>query len=127
MTIDNAKAETLKTFSKAFNTNDISGTKACTTEDFQWIFYEGADAPYGHIYSGAEDACAAVVTREKRSLRKIEFSEVEEFQSGDKVFTLYRATGEFRDTGPFDVRAIDVYSFTQNRISCKDTYWKIVR
>jgi ketosteroid isomerase-like protein len=127
MSIDPAKAVLLKKFSKAFNSNDIAGTKACVTDDFKWIFYEGSNAPHGEIFHGAETACAAVVARSKKSQKQIEFSEAEEYQAGDKVFTLYRAKGSFVDSGPFDVRAIDVYSFKNDLLTSKDTYWKIIR
>ncbi|GIS87382.1 MAG: hypothetical protein CM1200mP18_00920 [Gammaproteobacteria bacterium] len=54
------------------------------------------------------------------------FNESNEFPSGDKIFTTYRVSGEFFDTGPFDVRAIDIYSFRGDKICSKDTYWKII-
>jgi ketosteroid isomerase-like protein len=124
--MDKEKAEILKNFSKAFNSNNIAGAEACTTEDFCWIFYEGTEAPFGKIHKGAAEACAAVVARGENLSQQIEFSEVEEYQAGDKVFALYRAKGAFHDTGPFDVRAIDVYSFRNDLLACKDTYWKII-
>jgi len=127
MSIDPAKAALLKTFSKAFNGNDIAGTEACTTKDFKWVFYEGSSPPDGEIFHGAAAACAAIVARNGKSEKQIEFSEAEEYQAGDKVFTLYRAKGSFHDSGPFDVRAIDVYSFENDLLCSKDTYWKIIR
>ncbi len=127
MAIDSGKAELLARFSKAFNSNDIENAKACVTENFKWIYYEGTEAPYGQIFEGVEAACAAVVARSNRLKSDIEFNEAEEYQAGEKVFTLYRASGEFVDTGFFDVRAIDVYSFNGGHLDCKDTYWKIIR
>ena len=127
MSIDPAKSALLKKFSKAFNGNDIAGTEACITADFKWIFYEGSNAPDGEIFHGAKAACAAVQARSARADKEIEFSEAEEYQAGDKIFTLYRAKGSFCDSGPFDVRAIDVYSFENGLLVSKDTYWKIIR
>ena len=57
----------------------------------------------------------------------IKFSESEEFQSGEKVIVTYRASGVFKERGPFDVRAVDIYTFRDGLLAEKDTYWKIIR
>lgn len=125
--IDQSKADLLKTFSKAFNSNDIAGTKACVTDQFRWVYYEGSESPYGRIFKGVEAACGAVVDRAERLSGAISFDDAEEFQAGDKVIVTYRASGTFHDTGPFNVRAVDIYTFEADRLAEKDTYWKIIR
>ena len=67
-----------------------------------------------------------MVERANRLKTPIVFSESTEYASDDKIFTTYRARGEFIDTGPFDVRAIDIYSFRSDKVCSKDTYWKII-
>jgi len=122
--IDANKATLLDRFSQAFNTNDVAGTAACVTEDFVWIFYEGPDAPDGRILHGAAAGCRAVVERAEQLREPIAFSEAERFQSGDRIFVTYRARGAFHDRGPFDVRAVDIYTFRDDKLASKDTYWK---
>ena len=103
----------------------MAGSTAAT-DDFVWIYYEGPDHPEGRIIRGFKAACEAVVERANRLKTPIVFSESNEFPSGDKIFVTYRVSGEFIDTGPFDVRAIDIYSFRGDRVCSKDTYWKII-
>jgi len=124
MSMDADKAALLARFSAAFNGNDVTGTEACVTDDFVWVFYEGPDAPDGCILRGAAAGCRAVVERAEQLSEPIEFSESVHYQCGDTVFVTYRARGAFHATGPFDVRAIDIYRFRDGRLASKDTYWK---
>ena len=67
-----------------------------------------------------------MVERASHLKTPIVFSESNEYSSSDKIFATYRVSGEFIDTGPFDVRAIDIYSFRGDKVCSKDTYWKII-
>ena len=116
----------LEAFSKAFNGNDVAAPAELVTEDFVWIFYAGPEAPDGKIHHGPAAACAAVVERSEQLKVPIRFSEAEQFPSGDRIFTTYRAQGEFHETGAFDVRAVDIYTFRGAKLASKDTYWKII-
>ncbi len=122
--MDHDKAAHLAAFSKAFNGNDVASTEALVTADFVWIFYEGPDSPNGRILRGAAAACAAVVERSELLKVPIHFSESQQYQCGNRTFTTYRAQGEFHTTGPFDVRAVDIYTFQGGKLASKDTYWK---
>ena len=120
------RREYLELFSKAFYDNDVAATAELVTADFVWAFYEGPDRPDGLIFHGATEACAAVVKRSEQLKVPINFTESEQFHCGDRTFTTYRATGEFHATGPFDVRAVNIYKFRGGKLSSKDTYWKII-
>lgn len=117
-------AELLERFSKAFNSNDVAATADLVTEDFVWVFYEGPDSPDARVLKGPAAACAAVVERSNQLKEPIRFVETEQYQCGDKIFTTYRAQGAFHATGPFDVRAVDIYTFRGDKLASKDTYWK---
>ena len=124
--VDSAKQALLHQFGKALNSNDVTTGSAFVTDDFVWIYYEGPDHPEGRIIRGFKAACEAVVERANRLKTPIVFSESNEYSSSDKIFSTYRVSGEFSDTGPFDVRAIDIYSIHSDKVSSKDTYWKII-
>lgn len=124
--VDPARRTLLARFGKAFNSNDVATAAGCVTDDFTWLYYEGPDHPHARVIRGIDAACAAVVERVNRLKGPIVFSESNEYPCDDKVFVTYRASGEFRDTGPFDVRAIDIYTFRGDKLSSKDTYWKII-
>ncbi len=118
------KTAYLAAFSKAFNGNDVAATAEMVTDDFVWVFYEGPDSPDGRILRGPAAACAAVVERSEQLKVPIRFIEVEQYDCGDRIFATYRAQGEFHATGPFDVRAVDIYTFRDGKLASKDTYWK---
>ena len=120
------KQVTLQKFGQALNSYDLAAGSEVVTEDFVWSYYEGPDPPDGRLLHGFEAACLAVAERTGRLEAPIEWKESEEHFCGDKVLCTSRATGCFRDTGPFDVRLIDVFSFRGDRICSKDTYWKII-
>jgi ketosteroid isomerase-like protein len=114
----------LAAFSLAFNGNDVAATTDLVTADFVWVFYEGPDSPDARIIKGAAAACAAVAERAGQLKQPITFTEAEQFHCDEKIFTTYRAKGEFHKSGPFDVRAVDIYSFRGDKLASKDTYWK---
>ncbi len=124
--VDSEKQALLHQFGKALNTNDVTTGSAFVTDDFVWIYYEGPDHPEGRIIHGFKAACEAVVERASHLKTPIVFSESNEYSSSNKIFATYRDSGEFIDTGPFDVRTIDIYSFRGDRVCSKDTYWKII-
>jgi ketosteroid isomerase-like protein len=124
--IDADKVSLLDAFSVAFNSNDQTTTQELVTDDFSWMFYEGPEAPNGRILHGVAAACAAVVERAAQLAEPIRFSESERFQSGERVVITYRAQGTFRASGPFDVRAVDIMTFSNGKLATKDTYWKMI-
>tara|TARA_Y100001934_G_scaffold264571_1_gene341709 strand:- start:785 stop:1174 length:390 start_codon:yes stop_codon:yes gene_type:complete len=124
--VDDSNQATLHQFGLALNSYDVAAGKKVVTEDFVWRYYEGPDAPDGRVLRGFEAACQIVAERAKRLEEPIEWKESDEYFCGDKVLCTSRATGCFRDTGAFDVRVVDIFSFRNNRICSKDTYWKII-
>ena len=118
------KTAHLAAFSKAFNINDVASTETLMTAEFVQIFYEGPGSLDGRIQRGATAACAAVVERFEQLKVLIHFTESQQYQCGNRTFTTYRTQGEFHTTGPFDVRAVDIYTFQGGKLASKDTYWK---
>ena len=118
------KTPHLAAFSKAFNSNDVASTETLMTAEFVRIFYEGPDSLDDCILRGATAACAAVVDRSEQLKVLIHFTESQQYRYGKRTFTTYLAQGEFHTTGPFDVRAVDIYTFQGSKLASKDTYWK---
>ena len=124
--LNSSKQATLQIFGRALNSNDIATGRTIVTDDFFWSYYEGPDEPDGRIIRGFEAACQVVIERNERLQVPIVWSESNEYFCTDKVFATSRAKGEFTDSGPFDVRVIDIFSFRSNQLCSKDTYWKII-
>jgi|TARA_B100000959_G_C14788041_1_gene544343 hypothetical protein len=125
--LNSSRKALLQQFGRALNSNDIVAGRTVVTDDFFWAYYEGPDRPDGRIIRGFEAACQVVAERNVRLNKSIVWSESNEYFCVDKVFATSRAVGEFIDTGPFDVRVVDIFSFRSNQLCSKDTYWKIIR
>lgn len=124
MTINRDEAlEVLKVFGRAFNNSDIDGILSCVTDDFQWRLADGPDAPDAKVLSGTDEVRAALKARGEK-FKSIKFSETELFYADRQVIGRFRATGEYTDGRPLDVRGIDIYDFRDGKIAVKDSYWK---
>ena len=122
--MDHDKTAHLAAFSKAFNSDNLTSTEALMTANFVRTFYESPDSLYGCILGGTTAACSAVLERFEHLKVLIHFTESQQDQCGNRTFTTYQALGEFCTTGPFDVRAVDFYTFQDGKLASKDTYWK---
>ena len=94
------------------------------TAEFVQIFYEAPDSLDDCILRGATAACAAVVDRSEKLKVLNHFTASQQYRCGNRTFTAYLAQGEFLTTGPFDVRAVDIYTFQGSKLASKDAYWK---
>jgi ketosteroid isomerase-like protein len=124
MPIDKAEAlEVLKVFGRAFNKADVDGILGCVTDDFEWRLADGPDAPDAKVLKGSDEVRAALESRGDK-YKSIKFSETELFYADEQVIGRFRATGEYADGRPLDVRGIDIYDFRDGKIAVKDSYWK---
>lgn len=126
MSVDRTKMlEVLKIFGKAFNNNDADGILSCVTENFEWRLGEGPSAPDAKILVGAEEVRTELNTRAEK-YKIIKFSETELIYSEKHVIGRFRATGEYANGRPLNVRGIDIYEFHNGKIAVKDSYWKYI-
>ena len=124
MPIDKAEAlEVLKVFGRAFNQADVDGILGCVTDDFEWRLADGPNAPDAKVLKGRDEVRDALELRGDK-YKSIKFSETELFYAEEQVVGRFRATGEYADGRPLDVRGIDIYDFRDGKISVKDSYWK---
>jgi ketosteroid isomerase-like protein len=124
MAIDRDQAMTaLKAFGKAFNKGDVDGILACVTDDFEWRLFEGPDGPDAQILRGRDEVRAALAARSE-TYKNMRFSETEVLFADDHVIGRFRATGEYADGTPIDVRGVDIYDLRDGKIAVKDSYWK---
>lgn len=127
MTLDRDQALTvLKKFGKAFNAGDITAILDCVTDDFEWVFSEGPEAPFGRVVRGREAVAAALAERASE-FSAMRFSETEVLYADDRVIGVFRCTATKAGGEKIDARGVDIYTFRDGRIARKDSYLKQVR
>lgn len=126
MSIDREQAlAVLKKFGKAFNAGDIAAILDCVTDDFEWVFAEGPQAPVGRVVRGREAVAAALAER-AREFTAMRFAETELLYSDDCVIGTFRCQATRANGVKTDARGVDIYTFRDGRIARKDSYTKVV-
>jgi ketosteroid isomerase-like protein len=110
----------------AFFKRELGALRDCITEDFEWHFALGPDAPHGRLYKGIAGIEQGFAERD-RLMRDVRYNDVETELAGDRALMEYRVTGTFLDGGPFNLRGVEVLSFRDGRLAKKDVYWKQFR
>jgi ketosteroid isomerase-like protein len=121
---DRQRLETLDRLVDAFNRRDLEAAVALFTEDAIFENSRGPE-PWGRRYVGKEEIREGVAGR-FAALPHGTYGDVTHFVSGDRGFSewsLRATTGEGQE---IDVRGCDIWTFDEDRIARKSSFWKIV-
>lgn len=121
---DAAHDDILKQFGSAFFRRDLDALAKCTTEDFEWRFAIGGDAPHGRVYRGVRGVETGFAERDAL-LAKARYDEVKTTPLSDgRVLMEYRVSGEFVGGRPFDLMGVEIFTIRDGKVALKDVYWK---
>ena len=81
--------------------------------------------PWGRRYVGKEEVREGLATR-FAGLPDVHYAEDRHFVSGSIGVSQWTLTGTTREGKRLEVRGLDVLDFQGNKVSHKDSYWKIV-
>ena len=112
----------LKAFGKAYFKADKSMLEACTSSDFEWHQHSG-NIPTGTIIKGATAVCEEI-SRRKRDWKEVVYEDFETFYAESLIVSKFMVSGINESNMSFRVRAVDLYSVADGKISRKDSYWK---
>lgn len=124
MSLTEEQTGALKQFGSAFFKRDLEALAACTTDDVEWRFAIGADAPFGRVYRGIDGFAQGFVERDE-NFDNLRYDEVKTTALGDgRVLMEYRVIGVDTHGKDIDYYGLELYAFRDGRVALKDAYWK---
>ena len=116
--------QTLKRVLAAFNRHDLDAIMSFFTDDCVLNMPRGP-APEGRAAAGKEDVRSLLATR-LEGLPDVHYGDDRHFVAGDRGVSEWLLTGTTRGGERVEVRGCDLFEFRGDKISRKDSYWKIV-
>ncbi|AZQ67634.1 nuclear transport factor 2 family protein [Silicimonas algicola] len=116
--------EVLDGLAEAFNNHDIDAIMAFFAEGCSLDLPRGT-APHGSRYVGRDQVRRGLLTRFETT-PDVHYGEIENFVSGDTGMSKWLLSGTTLEGEKVRVRGCDFYSFRDDKVVRKDSYWKIV-
>ena len=115
---------TLKRVLDAFNRHDLDAIMSFFTDDCVLNMPRGP-APDGRRAEGKAAVRSLLATRFE-GIPDVHYGDDRHFIAGDRGVSEWLLTGTTRAGERIEVRGCDLFEFRDDKISHKDSYWKIV-
>lgn len=123
---DQAAGAIMARFGKAFFRKDRALLADVITEDAQWHFAFGADAPHGRVRIGVDGFLRGAAENDAM-FERLRFEDVVcRALDDDALVMTYRVDGRHRAGAAFTLRGIELIGLRAGRIALKDVFWKQV-
>ena len=114
----------MRRFARAFFNRSESELADVTTDDVEWHFAIGEDAPDGRVHRGVAGILAGIEMN-ATIFEALRFEDVHlRLVSSTEILMTCRVDGRRRDGGPFSVRSIELITVRDGRVAKKDVFWK---
>jgi len=117
--------ELLKEILAAFNRHDLDAIMEFFADECVLYMPRGA-GPRGDIYVGKAAVRAGLATR-FQGIPNVHYGEDAHWVGADHGVSEWTLTGTAVTGQQYHVRGIDLYAFTDGRITRKDSFWKIIQ
>ena len=121
---DDEKLAVLQRVLDGFNAHDLDAILANFVEDCVFESPRGPD-PWGRRFVGKYEVRAGLGAR-FRGIPDVSYRGEGDFVAGDRGVSEWTLTGTTVDGERLEVRGCDLWTFRGDRITRKDSYWKIV-
>ena len=115
---------TLKRVLEAFNRHDLDAIMSFFTDDCVLHMPRGP-APSGRRAVG-KDAVRSLLGTRFEGIPDVHYGDDRRFVAGNRGVSEWLLTGTARSGERIEVRGCDLFEFRGDKISRKDSYWKIV-
>lgn len=131
---DAAAADVMKRFGKAFFSRDPAALAQVLTDDAEWHFAFGSDAPDGRVRRGVDGFLQGIAENEAL-FAELRFTDVViRGIPGDQLLMTCRVEGRYRagkapagTPEAFCLRGLELVTVRDGRIARKDVFWKQYR
>lgn len=121
---DPKEIELLRQVADAFNRHDLDAIMAAFSDDCVFESPRGPD-PWGKRFAGKSEVRNGLAAR-FTGIPDVHYSDDEHFACGDRGVSEWTLTGTTTDGERLEVRGCDLWTFdADNKISRKDSFWKI--
>lgn len=121
---DKTATAIMQRFGKAYFSRDRAKLADAITEDAEWHFALGADAPHGRVRKGIAGFMQGM--QENDALfERLKFNDVKCHGLGaDRLVMTYVVEGTYRGGAAFTLRGIELVTARDGRVAMKDVFWK---
>ncbi len=117
----------MQRFGKAYFGRDRSRLAEAITDDAQWHFAFGPDAPHGRVRTGVDGFLRGIADNDAL-FEHLRFEDVAIRAFGaDRIVMTYRVEGQHRGGAAFSLRGVELVTVRDGRIALKDVFWKQYR
>jgi ketosteroid isomerase-like protein len=121
---DAANADVLREVLDAFNRHDLDGIMSFFADDCVFDSPRGPD-PWGRRFVGKAEVREGLGARFK-GIPDVHYGDDSHFVCGDRGVSEWTLTGTTVDGEQLEVRGCDLWTFRDNQIVLKNSFWKIV-
>ena len=118
-------AKLLNEISAAFNSRDVDRIVSHFTDDATFWLARGPE-PGGRTLSGKAAIRKALADRFK-VIPDMRWDHKEHILAGDRAISVWTVRGTGADGEKLDYQGCDIYTFKDDKIVHKNTFWKIVQ
>jgi ketosteroid isomerase-like protein len=116
--------ETLRRLVDAFNAHDLDAVMSFFTDDCVLEMPRGPD-PWGRRLQGREEVRLGLAIR-FAGIPDVHYGDDRHWVGGDRGCSEWLLTGTTTRGEPVEVRGCDLFEFRGDKITRKDSYWKLV-
>lgn len=121
---DQMTVERMKAFLDAFNNHDLDAIMDFFADDCVFYMPRGAK-PRGDRYEGKNDVRAGLAKRFE-GIPDVHYGDDRHWACGNFGVSEWTLTGTSKSGQRIEVRGCDLLEFEQGKITCKDSFWKII-
>jgi ketosteroid isomerase-like protein len=119
-----ATIETLRRLLDAFNAHDLDAVMSFFADDAVLELPRGPH-PWGRRFQGREEVRAGLASR-FAGIPDVHYGDDRHWRCGDRGVSEWTLRGTQRTGESIEVRGCDLLELVDDKISRKDSYWKIV-
>ena len=124
---DAAALAVMQRFGKAYFKRDATLLEQAITEDAEWHFAFGPDAPDGRVRKGVAGFMQGIAENDAL-FEKLRFNDVVIKALDDKLIVMtYMLDGQYRGGDAFALRGIELVTVRDGKVEKKDVFWKQFR
>ena len=124
MSTEEARIAVLRQLVDAFNNQDVEAALALFTEDAVFESSRGPD-PWGRRYAGTSELREGIAAR-FRALPRGRYHDETHVVLGERGFSEWTLDATTAEGEELEVRGCDLWTFRDDRIARKTSFWKIV-